>query len=100
MNMAVFFFVPVIIFMGLVAPLWLILHYFSKRRSAKGLAEEDRVELDDLLKTADQLTDRIEILERILDADSPNWRDKEAQGAYRNQEGKQRESSLGRKENE
>jgi phage shock protein B len=96
MNMAVFFFVPVIIFMGLVAPLWLILHYFSKRRSAKGLAEEDRVELDDLLKTADQLTDRIEILERILDVDSPNWRDKEAQGAYRNQEGEQRKSSSGR----
>lgn len=83
MNMAVFFFVPVIIFMGLVAPLWLVLHYFSKRRSAKGLVEEDRVELDDLLKTADKLTDRIEILERILDADSPNWRDKEAQGHYR-----------------
>lgn len=84
MNMAVFFFVPVIIFMGLVAPLWLVLHYLSKRRSAKGLAEEDRVELDDLLKTADKLTDRIEILERILDADSPNWRDKEAH-AYRSQ---------------
>jgi len=83
MNMAVFFFVPVIIFMGLVAPLWLVLHYLSKRRSAKGLVEEDRVELDDLLKTADKLTDRIEILERILDADSPNWRDKEAQGGYR-----------------
>ncbi|OUR85553.1 phage shock protein B [Marinomonas sp. 42_23_T18] len=83
MNMAVFFFVPVIIFMGLVAPLWLVLHYLSKRRSAKGLVEEDRVELDDLLKTADKLTDRIEILERILDADSPNWRDKEAQRAYR-----------------
>lgn len=83
MNMAVFFFVPVIIFMGLVAPLWLVLHYLSKRRSAKGLVEEDRVELDDLLKTADKLTDRIEILERILDVDSPNWRDKEAQGDYR-----------------
>ena len=78
MNMAVFFFVPVIIFMGLVAPLWLVLHYLSKRRSAKGLAEEDRIELDDLLKTADRLTDRIEILERILDADSPNWRTKES----------------------
>jgi phage shock protein B len=82
MNMAVFFFVPVIIFMGLVAPLWLVLHYLSKRRSAKGLVEEDRVELDDLLKTADRLTDRIEILERILDVDSPNWRDKEAQASY------------------
>lgn len=95
MNMAVFFFVPVIIFMGLVAPLWLVLHYLSKRRSAKGLAEEDRVELDDLLKTADKLTDRIEILERILDVDSPNWRDKEAQGAYRHQHNAKDESSSG-----
>ena len=86
MNMAVFFFVPVIIFMGLVAPLWLVLHYFSKRRSAKGLAEEDRVELDDLLKTADKLTDRIEILERILDVDSPNWREKEAEASYHKQD--------------
>lgn len=93
--MAVFFFVPVIIFMGLVAPLWLVLHYLSKRRSAKGLVEEDRVELDDLLKTADKLTDRIEILERILDADSPNWRDKEAQTGYQKQHSKDERPSVG-----
>ena len=77
MNMLVFFFVPIIIFMGLVAPLWLLLHYFSKRKSVKGLADEDRIELDELLKTTDKLIDRIEVLERILDADSPNWRSRD-----------------------
>lgn len=77
MNVLVFFFVPIIIFMGLVAPLWLVLHYLSKRKSAKGLAEGDRIELDELLKTTDRLVDRIEVLERILDVDSPNWRNRD-----------------------
>ncbi|TBR44847.1 envelope stress response membrane protein PspB [Marinomonas agarivorans] len=77
MNVLVFFFVPIIIFMGLVAPLWLVLHYLSKRKSVKGLAEEDRIELDQLLKTTDQLLDRIEVLERILDVESVNWRQRD-----------------------
>jgi len=84
MSIAVFFFVPIIIFMGLVAPLWLLLHYFSKRKSVQGLAEEDRLELDELLKTTDKLIDRIEVLERILDTDSPDWRNRDNSQSAKN----------------
>lgn len=74
MSGLVFFFVPTVIFMGLVAPLWLLLHYLSKARAAKGLSAADRQELEAALTLVDRLEGRIETLESILDADHPDWR--------------------------
>jgi len=74
MSGLVFFFVPTVIFMGLVAPLWLVLHYLSKARAAKGLSTADRQELEAALALVDKLEDRIDTLESILDADHPHWR--------------------------
>ena len=79
MNMGVFFFVPTIIFMLLVAPIWLLLHYRSKTRSMKGLDENEKHELESLLITADNLADRISALEQILDVESPSWRQRESE---------------------
>ncbi|MBY4676183.1 envelope stress response membrane protein PspB [Marinobacterium arenosum] len=78
MSGLVFFFVPTVIFMGLVAPLWLLLHYLSKSRAAKGLSAEDRQELEAALAVVDKLEDRIQTLEAILDADHPGWRQQQA----------------------
>jgi len=83
MSMAVFLFVPTILFMTIVAPIWLIMHYRSKNRAVKGLGEMEKRELEDLLMTADKLTQRIDNLERILDIDSPQWRQYEQEGQYR-----------------
>lgn len=74
MSMAVFLFVPTIIFMSIVAPIWLLLHYRSKNRAVKGLDESDKRELESLLMQADKLTDRVQALEKILDVESPDWR--------------------------
>lgn len=76
MSALVFFFVPTVIFMGLVAPLWLVLHYRSKSRKSKGLSEQDRATLEDALIVVDKLEARIETLEAILDAEHQGWRGK------------------------
>jgi phage shock protein B len=68
--------VPVIIFMLLVAPIWLILHYRSKRQISQGFSEEEYTQLSDLSELADKMTDRIKTLEAILDAETPEWRSK------------------------
>jgi len=67
---------PVIIFMLVVAPIWLILHYRSKRQVSQGLSEEEYIQLSELSETADKMAERIKTLEAILDVEAPNWRDK------------------------
>ena len=65
---------PLIIFMVIVAPIWLILHYRSKRQVNQGLSEEEYMQLTELSELADKMVDRIQTLEAILDAESPEWR--------------------------
>ncbi|RHW75608.1 MULTISPECIES: envelope stress response membrane protein PspB [Colwelliaceae] len=67
---------PVIIFMVIVAPIWLVLHYRSKGQVSQGLSEEEYVQLSELSEMADQMSERIHTLEAILDAETPNWRSK------------------------
>lgn len=67
---------PIIIFMVIVAPIWLVLHYRSKRQVSQGLTEEEFSQLNDLIAKADKMAARIETLEAILDAESPQWRGK------------------------
>ena len=67
---------PIIIFMVIVAPIWLILHYRSKRQISQGLSEDEYRQLSDLSEAADQMADRIQTLEAILDAETPDWRNK------------------------
>jgi phage shock protein B len=66
--------VPIILFMVVVMPLWLIMHYRYKSKTSRGLNEDDQVTLDDLLRTLDSLADRIETLESILDERNTHWR--------------------------
>lgn len=67
---------PVIIFMVVVAPIWLILHYRSKRQISQGFSEEEYIQLADLSELADKMADRIKTLEAILDVETPDWRAK------------------------
>ena len=66
--------VPMILFMLIVAPTWIVMHYRSLNRSSRPLTEEDRQSLEAMLVAVDQLADRIESLESILEADHPDWR--------------------------
>jgi phage shock protein B len=68
------FSVPLILFMLFVAPLWLLLHYRSKRKAADGLSDDDLQALHALSSKAERLQNRVETLEKILDAEAPRWR--------------------------
>ncbi|MFK8041318.1 envelope stress response membrane protein PspB [Congregibacter sp.] len=72
-------FVPTILFMVIVAPIWIVLHYRSLNRSSRSLNEEDRENVEQILVTVDRLTERIQALESILDSEHGDWRDQELQ---------------------
>ena len=75
--MLTFFFTgSVIVFLIFVAPLWLLLHYRSKRRADSALSEQDLDRLQRLSEKVEVMQSRVETLERILDAESPTWRRK------------------------
>ncbi|PJG60344.1 envelope stress response membrane protein PspB [Aeromonas cavernicola] len=68
--------VPMVVFMVVVAPIWLILHYRAKGRMGAGLADSERVQLQGLLARAEKMQERVGALESILDAEVPGWRNK------------------------
>jgi len=73
-NFLEFMFVPMILLITVVVPIWITLHYRSLNNSSRALSDDDRHSLDEMLEAVDRMTDRITNLEAILDADHPNWR--------------------------
>jgi phage shock protein B len=67
-------FVPLILLMVVVAPIWIIAHYLTRWRLAKSLSDSDEQLLSDLRLLADRLDERVQIVEKILDAESTHWR--------------------------
>ena len=53
---------------------WLVFHYVTQWRRARGLSIEDENLLDELHDTARRLDERLCSIERILAADNPNWK--------------------------
>jgi len=53
---------------------WLIFHYISKWKTASALTSEDEKLLDELYELSRRLDDRMSTIERIVQADNPNWR--------------------------
>ena len=74
MMSSMFLSIPVVVFLTFVAPLWLFLHYRSKKHTATGLSSQDLEQLEQLSNRAEQLKQRISYLERVLDAETPEWR--------------------------
>ena len=75
-----FMFVPTILFLVVVAPIWITMHYRSVNRSSRSLNDEDRQRIEDMLVTVDRLTERIGTLESILDDEDPDWRQLDDRG--------------------
>ena len=61
-----------ILFIGLP---WIILHYITQQKRARGLTIEDERMLDEMHELARRLDDRVDTIERILTAENPRWRD-------------------------
>lgn len=66
--------VVLILFLVVVAPIWLVLHYRSRRGLAPSGEPAGEGEVENLWQTARGMEERIRTLERILDADAPSWR--------------------------
>jgi len=66
----------IIIFMVIVAPIWIIMHYKTASKKAVGLSSDEQNSLDELSQVAESMEERIETLESILDDETPEWRQK------------------------
>ncbi len=70
---------PVMIFLGLIVPLWIAGHYITiwmRIRAEKNSGPMANRDIDALVKVADALEKRLDSLETILDTDAPDWRNK------------------------
>ena len=56
-----------------VALPWLILHYVTKWKVNSSLTGEDEKMLDELYELARRLEDRMNTIDRIMQADNPGW---------------------------
>ena len=63
-----------ILLLTVCLPLWIIFHYITKMKTSKGLTPEDEKMLTDVWESTKKMEDRIQTLERILDIESPSWR--------------------------
>jgi phage shock protein B len=67
--------IPIIAIVSIFVILpWMILHYRTKSKQARGLSIEDERMLDELHQAALRLDDRLQTIERIMTADNPEWR--------------------------
>ncbi len=78
-GIVVAMFVPIVVFLVVVAPIWIVFHYRSKARVVDGLSAGERADLDEMIETANKMAARIETLDSILDVESPGWREKQAE---------------------
>ncbi len=79
-GIVVAFFVPTVIFLAIVAPVWIFMHYRSRQRAQSSLSEDERSELEMLTSQAERMVERIETLESILDSETAGWRSRMRSG--------------------
>lgn len=65
--------VPMIVFCVMVAPIWIVVHYWSRRKNGE-TSTEDKQKIEELLSMAAKMEERLVTLEAILDKEHPNWR--------------------------
>ena len=65
-----------IIALTVVAPIWIVSHYVTKWRLAKGLSNDEAQTLEDLWQIAQRMESRVKTLESILDENVDGWRNK------------------------
>ena len=63
-----------VLFVVLVLPLAIVMHYVTKWKATKGLSTEDEKMLGELWEDAQRMQSRIIALETILDSEVPEWR--------------------------
>ena len=65
------------IFLVICLPLIIVMHYVTKWRQGREISGDDEQMLEELWQLAQRIEDRIETLERILDDETRDWRNRE-----------------------
>jgi phage shock protein B len=65
------YFVLGLVFIVVVIPMWLRLHYRRRETDAAGLSADERRDLEGLRDRARRLEERLSALERVLPPESP-----------------------------
>ena len=79
MNIAWALATPVIIFLAIIVPLWITFHYVTVWLRLRTESRHPTVggeDLEQLHDTAERLEQRLDSIETILDAETPDWRQK------------------------
>jgi phage shock protein B len=70
----VLFFILGLIFLTIVAPIWIVAHYLARWRKSRKLSAADERSLGEVYEVARRMEARVAALERVLDAEAPGWR--------------------------
>ena len=66
--------VPLIAFIVVVLPLWIVLYYRDRNRQSHALSADEWKEIMRMIETTERLETRLAALEAILDSDHKGWR--------------------------
>jgi phage shock protein B len=66
-----------------LGPIWIIFNFIAKSRSARQLNDADAAALEHISANMQRLEQRLMTLERILDAEVPDWRSHPANFLHR-----------------
>jgi phage shock protein B len=66
----------ILVFMVIVLPLVIVMHYVTKWKATQGLSDDEQRLLEDLWKDSQSIESRLNALETILDDEIPEWRKK------------------------
>ena len=76
MNLSLLIAVVVIVFVAILAPLLIVMHYISKWKQSREMSNDDEQMLEDLWNLSQRLDERLGTLETILSDDVPELREK------------------------
>jgi phage shock protein B len=77
MNVTIAVFILTIVFMTVVLPFVVIMHYTTKWKATNGLSDDEHRMLEDLWKESQAMQSRVNALETILDNEVADWRKKQ-----------------------
>jgi phage shock protein B len=69
-------FVLTVVFVTIVLPIVIVMHYLTKWKATKGLSDDEQRLLEDLWRDTQTMQSRLNALETILDGEVPDWRKK------------------------
>ena len=63
-----------ILFLTIVVPLWIVMHFITKWKMTRELSTSEEDMIEEVWNIAHRMESRINALETILDAEAPEWR--------------------------